>query len=162
MFIEDVAFQRVIIDFINQAGIPVEGFSPGGTDKRSRLISISALIKSGRILFPHKGAEKLINQVLWFDMEKHDDLSDALVILVLKVSERERSTFTFPRVDSSPTPKKEESEKEADEEARLFQEACRSNDKTAWDKYNAFRTARIKRYYDKETWDWFKRRGRGW
>jgi predicted phage terminase large subunit-like protein len=162
MFIENVAFQQAMIDFINQAGIPVEGFSPGGTDKRARFISISALIKSGRVLFPRQGVERLINQALWFDMEKHDDLLDALVILVLKVSERERSTFTFPKPNPSPTLTTQEKESEAEEELRLLQEAQRGNDNALWQKYYAFKQNQNKKYWDEETRRHFNRRGRGW
>ena len=89
VYIEDVAFQRSIIDFIKQKGIPAIGVPVAGSDKRARLTSISEFIKSGRVLFPKKGAEKLIQQLVFFGMEKHDDLSDALVILVLKFFEKE-------------------------------------------------------------------------
>jgi predicted phage terminase large subunit-like protein len=138
VYIEDVAFQRSIIDFIKQKGIPAEGVSVAGNDKRARLISISELVKSGRVLFPKNGCEKLIQQLVYFGMEKHDDLSDALTILVLKFFEREdHSNFTFPRNNlqlESPKPQAE-LEKEADALAVLKQDAIRSGDKTMWRKY---------------------------
>ena len=116
VFIENVAFQQAMIDFVKQRGIPAEGVSPGGNDKRARLISISELIKSGRILFPRKGAEKLINQILFFGYEKHDDLMDALIFLVMKVSEWENSKIIIPRSYGKPINvlTREKLEREAD------------------------------------------------
>ncbi len=34
-------------------------------------------------MFPSQGAEQLINQIVNFGVEKHDDLADALSILIL-------------------------------------------------------------------------------
>jgi hypothetical protein len=44
-------------------------------------------IKNGAVKFPRKGCEELINQLLGFGVEKHDDLVDALVWLILGVAE---------------------------------------------------------------------------
>ncbi len=40
------------------------------------------MIKTGRILFPRNGAEALINQIVHFGVEKHDDMADAFSIVV--------------------------------------------------------------------------------
>lgn len=42
-------------------------------------------IKTGVVKFPRKGAEQLITQILRFGIEKHDDMVDALVYLILGV-----------------------------------------------------------------------------
>jgi phage terminase large subunit-like protein len=55
-----------------------------GQDKRARLALTTALIKSGVVQFPRKGAERLIQQLTGFGIEKYDDLADAFAILVLK------------------------------------------------------------------------------
>lgn len=39
-------------------------------------------IKSGLIKFPRKGCEKLIEQLVGFGVEKHDDLADAFSLLI--------------------------------------------------------------------------------
>jgi predicted phage terminase large subunit-like protein len=115
MFIENVGIQQAIVDMVNAKGIHAEGFSPAGRDKRARLISISELIKSGRILFPKRGAEKLIQQVLWFGMEKHDDLVDALTTLVLSVFEREeKGKVVIPKLEKPIPPTTQELEQKAD------------------------------------------------
>ena len=40
------------------------------------------------MLFPRRGAETLIAQLVGFGTERHDDLADALVILLLKAMEQ--------------------------------------------------------------------------
>jgi len=36
-------------------------------------------------LFPEKGCEELIDQLIGFGKEKHDDLADAFAMLVIKI-----------------------------------------------------------------------------
>ena len=138
-----------MIDFVKRRGVPAEGVSPGGNDKRARLISVSEFIKQ-KVEFPRKGAEKLINQVLYFGIERHDDLVDALVILVLKVFEQENKRFVIP----SPYLKKQstlqEAERDAEEEMRLCQEAQRSGDPILWRKYYDHVNERRRNYYREE------------
>jgi len=43
------------------------------------------MIRSGKVLFPKKGTEDLIQQLVYFGVEKHDDLVDAFT-MVLYVS----------------------------------------------------------------------------
>jgi hypothetical protein len=65
------------------------------SDKRSRLALTTHLIQTGRILFPRHGAEELINQIVNFGVEKHDDLADAFSILILNCIEEPQVT---PRI----------------------------------------------------------------
>ncbi|MFZ2193551.1 MAG: phage terminase large subunit [Candidatus Moraniibacteriota bacterium] len=88
IYIEDVSYQRVVIQQLKTMGVFTEGSSPHGVDKRSRLASVSSLIFSGKILFPSQGAEDLIQQLIGFGKEKHDDLADAFSILALQIVER--------------------------------------------------------------------------
>lgn len=83
--VEDVAYQRSLHQQLQELGYPAEGIKLMGQDKRARAISITYLIKAGRILFPKNGAELLIQQLLGYGVEKHDDLVDALIVLVFKV-----------------------------------------------------------------------------
>jgi len=85
LFIEDVGYQASIIQQLTLQGFPAESVKTGGQDKRARLASITYLIKSGQILFPKKGYEELIGQLVGFGYEKHDDLADAFTILVTRV-----------------------------------------------------------------------------
>jgi len=45
------------------------------------------MVQSGKVLFPKKGAERLIEQLVHFGMEKHDDLADAFAILLAGIQE---------------------------------------------------------------------------
>ena len=81
--VEDVGYQRSFIQHLNTEGYTAESVKISGQEKRARLISITALIQSGSILFPKFGAEQLIQQLVGFGVEKHDDLADALVILAM-------------------------------------------------------------------------------
>lgn len=88
IYIEDVGYQRVTIQQLRTMGVFAEGVNPHGSDKRSRLASVSSLIFSGQISFPSQGAEELIQQLVGFGKEKHDDLTDAFSILALQIVER--------------------------------------------------------------------------
>ena len=85
LWVESVAYQKSIVDQLHSEGYPAKEWKTGGTDKRARLSLVSTHIQSGTVLFPRKGAEKLITQLLGFGSETHDDLCDALGILVLSV-----------------------------------------------------------------------------
>ncbi len=81
MYIEDVGFQKGLIEMLEAEHYSVEGVRPQG-DKRSRLALISHLIKNGTILFPETGAEELIRQIVNFGTEPFKDLADALSLLI--------------------------------------------------------------------------------
>jgi len=86
--IEDVAYQKALPQQLEAEGIQnIMTIRPGNQDKRSRLVLTSNLIKTGQVLFPKKGAEELIQQIVHFGVEKHDDLADAFAILVHSVIE---------------------------------------------------------------------------
>ena len=44
-------------------------------------------IQTGVIQFPRQGAEDLVNQLVGFGIEGHDDLSDAFAMAVIRSSE---------------------------------------------------------------------------
>jgi phage terminase large subunit-like protein len=46
------------------------------------------MIKNAKIFFPRTGCEELINQIVHFGVEKHDDLADAFSSLVLDFLEK--------------------------------------------------------------------------
>jgi len=86
--IEDVAYQRSLPQQLMNEGIyDVKTTRPGNQDKRTRLVLTANMIKRGKILFPKEGAEELINQIVNFGVEKHDDLADAFSNLVLNTIE---------------------------------------------------------------------------
>ncbi len=81
--IEDVAYQKALPQQLQNEGIYDIRTSRPLSDKRSRLALTSHLIQTGRVLFPKQGADLLIDQLVNFGVEKHDDLADAFSMLVL-------------------------------------------------------------------------------
>lgn len=85
-YIESVQAQSLIVkDFVRQ-GLPANGMR-ASDNKLTRLNIIANYIKNGRVLFPDKGCELLIRQLLYFGLESHDDLVDALGYLILGIVE---------------------------------------------------------------------------
>lgn len=78
--VEEVGYQKAVIDQLCHDNILAEGVRVS-SDKRSRLMTISAMIQSGKIKFPRYGAEELIRQIIGFGVERHDDLVDAFSII---------------------------------------------------------------------------------
>ena len=87
LFIEEVGYQLAFIQHLVDKDIPAEGVKTSGQDKRARLALVTHLISQGKVLFPQKGAEELIEQLVSFGIEKHDDLADSFAILLLKILE---------------------------------------------------------------------------
>jgi len=80
IYIENVGYQEALLQQLRSDGLYATGV-PARGDKRQRIMMTTAAIQSGRILFPRKGAENLILQLIGFGVEKHDDLADAFAIV---------------------------------------------------------------------------------
>lgn len=87
--IEQVAYQLAAIQQLEKQRIDVKGFKVHGQDKRARLSSVSSLVRFGQVLFPKQGAEDLIQQLIYFGAEKHDDLVDAFSMALLIALEKD-------------------------------------------------------------------------
>jgi predicted phage terminase large subunit-like protein len=87
LYIEEVGYQGSLIQHLTSRNIPAEGVRVSGQDKRARLALVTHLIQQGKVLFPKKGAEDLIQQLTGFGIERHDDLADAFSLLLLKIIE---------------------------------------------------------------------------
>jgi len=81
LFVESVAYQEALPQMLEMQGVDAEAIKPKG-DKRTRLSLTSTAIKSGIIKFPRKGCENLIQQLVGFGIEKHDDMADAFSLLI--------------------------------------------------------------------------------
>jgi predicted phage terminase large subunit-like protein len=82
MFLESNGFQNNFYHFMIGSGYEqVVPITVSG-DKRARLEPIASLIKDGTILFPKIGCRDLINQLVGFGAEAHDDLPDSLSLVV--------------------------------------------------------------------------------
>lgn len=80
--VENVGYQDAMVQTLQSRSQDIIGVSPS-TDKRTRLSLTTSLMREGRILFPEKGCEELIEQLLGFGKEKYDDLADAFSIAIL-------------------------------------------------------------------------------
>lgn len=81
-YIEDVAYQKAAIQEARRKMIIVKEMR-AGSDKRARLESVASFIQNGTILFPEKGCEQLLTQMLFMGVESHDDLcltGDTLIL----------------------------------------------------------------------------------
>jgi len=90
LYVEEVAYQKSLIEHLKRDGYPVKGVKVYGQDKLARLNAVSYLVQSGKVFFPIKGAERLIAQLVGFGIEKHDDLADAFSILLSEIIEDDR------------------------------------------------------------------------
>jgi len=90
IYVEKISYQESLSQQLIVEGLFGEAVAIGNMDKRARLSLASPYISSARILFPRHGAAELINQLVNFGIEKHDDLADALTIMVLKIIEGDR------------------------------------------------------------------------
>jgi len=78
--VENVAFQKSIVQRLEEGNFKAHAISVNGMNKRERLASVSMLFSQGKILLPIKVAEQLIQQLLYLGVEKHDDLCDAMTL----------------------------------------------------------------------------------
>lgn len=104
LYIENVGYQEALVQLLKSKKYDVESV-PARTDKTTRLRLTTPLLRDGQIFFPHEGCEELIEQLLGFGKEKHDDLVDAFAILILKVIENNPGggivgTYNGPRIDA--------------------------------------------------------------
>lgn len=79
---EKVNYQESAIEIMKKNGLSVVPMSAVG-DKRARIASACFYVKSGRVLFPKEGAKNVIDNLVGFGIEDHDDLADAFAYLVL-------------------------------------------------------------------------------
>ncbi len=94
IFVESVSYQEALPQMLDMHGIKAEAIKPKG-DKRTRLSLTSTSIKSGIIKFPRQGCENLIEQLVGFGVEKHDDLADAFSLLINATTEKHASEGTI-------------------------------------------------------------------
>ena len=100
LFVESVAYQEALPQMLELHGINANAVKPKG-DKRTRLSLTSTSIKSGVIKFPRQGCEDLIQQLVGFGVEKHDDLADAFSLLINSTLDKimDESTWIMASMD---------------------------------------------------------------
>jgi hypothetical protein len=96
-YIEGDAYQMAAVEEMERRAFAVNAMHPI-KDKRSRLRVAARYIKNCTVKFPCRGCEELLNQLFGFGAEKHDDLVDALVWLILGVAGDGRGTESSLRL----------------------------------------------------------------
>ena len=92
-YIENIGYQDAMVQTLKARSQNVIGVNPT-SDKRTRLSLTTSLLREGRIFFPETGCEELIEQLLGFGKEKHDDLVDAFSIMIIElIGQRPRGSF---------------------------------------------------------------------
>lgn len=109
LYVEDVGYQKALVQILEQSRYDVESAPTRGSDKAARLRLATPMMKDARVFFPPTGCEELIEQLVGFGKEKHDDLADAFAHLVIKTIENNRSagivgTFERPAWLDNPPP----------------------------------------------------------
>ncbi|NMC36274.1 hypothetical protein GYA49_04490 [Candidatus Beckwithbacteria bacterium] len=97
--IETAATQLLRLDKVLSEPVDTSRMS-----KQERLQVSTPYIRVGKVLFPPKGAEQLISQIINFGIEKHDDLVDAFTLIVIKVLATDRPTTHFTQNESKEDP----------------------------------------------------------
>jgi len=95
ILVEGVGAQDYITQALKAAGYPAESVTIHG-DKRERLAPAAAKMEEGRIFLPSDSrSEPLIWQLVGFPSESHDDLADALSLIVNYVLKYESENRPF-------------------------------------------------------------------
>lgn len=88
--IEDVQYQRVAIQQIKREfGVPARGI-PQTKDKRSRLWVLEPHFVAGRMRFRERADQEVVDELLGFGIEEHDDRSDAFEMSARMLLENSR------------------------------------------------------------------------
>ncbi len=78
VLVEQVSYQTAVVEQLHDRDVLARGVKVH-TDKRARLQLVSALFEQGRVFFPKdRPAAEIIQQLVGFGVEKHDDLADAV------------------------------------------------------------------------------------
>lgn len=134
--VEEIGSQGYIHQQAKDKGITIFPYHPGSKDKAERLRGITNYFSEGKVLLPKEGMPILENQMYGFGVEKHDDVVDALTMLVHTVMdfERDSNRLVVPSIMAEPLPPdihnpeiRKSEEKKADIAQILEQEYERSN-----------------------------------
>ena len=104
LFIESTGYQRVLVQQLWSEGTSAIEVQVGHLSKSERLSLITPWIKKGFIHFPMLGGADLVNQVVNLGIELHDDLVDALTVLVLQCMEYAKEDRLPPNADTYNVP----------------------------------------------------------
>lgn len=85
IYVEDAGLQIAWVQQLAEYGVTAKPVKVGGVKKETRVHTASHWIKEGRILFLKIETVPLIEQLVGFGIEKHDDLADAFTLMAIEV-----------------------------------------------------------------------------
>lgn len=96
VLVETVGYQEALAQHLKtNSNIHVEWYKPN-VSKTERLTLVTDLIKNGMVVFVRTPAvERLVEQILGFQQETHDDLVDAFTMMVMKFMSEKGSYGIF-------------------------------------------------------------------
>ena len=89
IYIESVGYQEAFAQRMSDLGYYSYSVGVNSASKRERLLFVSNMVRSQKVLFPPVGGEEIEDQLVCFGVEKYDDLADAFSILIKKIMEEE-------------------------------------------------------------------------
>lgn len=95
---------EAVIQQLRKENYPAEGISVAGQDKKARLSLTTPAIQNGTVLFPKKGVDVLISQLIGFSKEKYNDLANAFSLLINKVITDNRPEYKLEMIDTETKP----------------------------------------------------------
>ncbi|MFH1244202.1 MAG: hypothetical protein V1487_01345 [bacterium] len=101
LFIESTGYQSALVEQLCQEGVEALEVKIGNLTKAERLAVIVPWIKRGLVHFPQDGATDLVNQTINLGIELHDDLVDALTILVSQIMKYAKDNIHPPSIRNS-------------------------------------------------------------
>lgn len=100
LFIEGGSYQSSLTEQLLHEGIDAHKVDIGKLSKLERLAAVAFWIRKGQIHFPKDRCTDLVDQMVNFGSEPHDDLVDAMTLLILQVMHYAK-TGEFPSSLSS-------------------------------------------------------------
>ncbi len=92
VLVEEVQYQTAVIEQLNDRRIEAIGIKIY-SDKRSRLKLVSHLFEEGKVYFyKDRSSDEMIQQLVNFGVEKHDDLADAMSMGLNYIQTRPKET----------------------------------------------------------------------
>lgn len=101
IYIENVGYQQAFVEVLQNQDYLAEGVSVNSASKRERLMFVSHLVRTGKVLFSRQGNEDTITQLVGFGIESHDDLADAFSLLIKKAREDSKDMNNVTMVNLS-------------------------------------------------------------
>lgn len=90
IYVESVGYQGAFAQEMSKQGYYAYPVGVNSASKRERLLFVSNMVRSHKVLFPKDGTDELEGQLVNFGVEKYNDLADAFSILIKKIMDDDK------------------------------------------------------------------------